>query len=561
MSLSCFHVSVVFFVRMLIALAIGVMVGGDALAQLREQVPGDSRPNVLFIVVDDLNDVPTFMGRYPDAITPNMDRLAERGVTFLNAHTAVPVCNPSRACFMSGLRLTSFDASGGTGDATKVEGKVQEVGGVMMDRYYKEQGYKVFSIGKIYHNGRNTTAPDVIGGNHRFGRDQAINFDSDDTLTDWGIPSYADRIDRFSDYDNAEFAIELLEKDHDAPFLMMLGFVQPHVPWYTPQSYLDLYPESVTLAPFDPTDMDDISAEAVERNIRAYMPHTDDMIELDQRQAIMRHYLACVSFTDHYIGEVLDALDASPYADNTVIVLFSDHGYHLGEKNTYQKQTLWERSSHVPLVVAGPGIEPGGRSSRVVSLLDVYPTLLDLCGLPENPVTEGDTLRPLLDNPQAQWDRPAVIKWGGNNYAVQTERYRYIYYSQGNEELYDHAVDLAEIHNLAGNPEYDEIKASLKNHLPLNLTSPGFPVITHADGHDPEAYLDRLLKSGDVKMYGTPITDLNTVVQGMKLTTSIHDDYFHIRMIPANAAGERRAREFSIRQLRDLDVSGIDGGR
>lgn len=543
---------------LLFLIALGMLVGEAAVAQALPDAAAGDRPNVLFIVVDDLNDVPTFMGRYPDAVTPNMDRLAERGVTFLNAHTAVPVCNPSRACFMSGLRLTSFDASGGTGDATKVETQVQAVGGTLMDRYYKNQGYKVFSIGKIYHNGRNTTAPDLIGGNHRFGKDQAINFDSDRTLTDWGIPSYGDRLERYSDYDNAEFAIELLKQDHDAPFLMMLGFIQPHVPWYTPQSYVDLYPESVELAPYDPTDMDDISDEAVERNIRDYMPHADDMAELGQRQAIMRHYLACVSFTDHYLGQVLDALDASPYADNTVIVLLSDHGYHLGEKNTYQKQTLWERATHVPLVVAGPGIAPG-RSERVVSLLDLYPTLLDLCGLPENPVTEGDTLRPLLDDPQAAWDRPTVINWGGNNYAVQTERYRYIYYSQGNEELYDHAVDLAEIHNLAGDPEYDELKESLKNHLPLNLTSPGFPVITHADGHDPAAYLDRLLKSGDIKMYGTPVTDLNTVVQGMKLTTAIDDDYFHIRMVPANAAGERRARAFSIRELRDLGVSGIEG--
>ena len=542
-----------------LAFSLCVAVAADASERKEMQASAEkSPPNVLMIVVDDLNDVPTFMGRYPDAKTPNMDRLAKQGVTFLNAHTAVPVCNPSRACFMSGLHKTSFDTSGGTGNAQKVEKNVRAVGGEMMDRYYKDQGYSVYSVGKIYHKGTNTTAPDLIGGNHRFGKEEAINFDSSDTLTDWGLPSYADREHRFYDKVNAEFAIESLNRKQDSPFLLMVGFVQPHVPWYTPQSYLDLYPDDVELAPFDPNDFDDLSDEAVERNIRGYMPHTDDMIKQGQRQAIMRHYLACVSYTDHYIGQLLDALEKSPHADNTIVVLFSDHGYHLGEKNTYQKQTLWERSTHVPLVIAGPGIEPGGRSTRPVNLIDLYPTLLELCGLPENQQTQGNSLTPLLENPNATWDHPAVINWGGNNYAVQTERYKYIYYSQGNEELYDHQADLAEIKNLAGDPAYADVIESLKLHLPLNLTSPGFPVITHADGADPTTYLAKLIASGDVKMYGQPVTDLNQVVGGMSLKTKIDRDYFHIVMEPANDYGRERVKKFTPRELRDLSISGRD---
>ena len=405
------------------------------------QAAAANKPNVLFIIVDDLNDVPTFMGRYPDAKTPNMDRLAKRGVTFLDAHAAVPVCNPSRACFMSGLNKTTFDASQGTGVAAKVEKKIQEVGGTVMDRYFKNQGYEVISVGKVYHNGTNTSAPDVIGGKPHFGKEEAINFPSDETLTDWGVPSYGNRDSRFSDFKNAKFAVEQLEKDHDKPFLMMLGFVQPHVPWYTPQAYVDLYPPEVELASFDAHDLDDISEEAIALNIKKGYPRTKDMIAQNQRQSIMRHYLACVSFTDKYIGEVLDALDASPYADNTMIVLLSDHGYLLGEKNTYQKHALWERATHVPVVFAGPGIQAEAKSERPVGLIDLYPTLLELCGLPANPVMQGQSLTPLLKDPDAAWERPVVMNWRGNNYAVHNERYRYLYYSGGSEELYDHRSD------------------------------------------------------------------------------------------------------------------------
>ena len=509
----------------------GLAPNGMGSAQAQAVAP--EKPNVLFIIVDDLNDVPTFMGRYPDAKTPNMDRLAKRGVTFLDAHCAVPVCNPSRACFMSGLNKTSFDASQGTGVAAKVEKKIQEVGGTMMDRYFKNAGYEVISVGKVYHNGTNTSAPDVIGGRASFGKEEAINFPSDETLTDWGVPSYGNRDSRFSDFKNAKFAVEQIERDHDKPFLLMLGFVQPHVPWYTPQSYVDLYPPEVELAPYDPDDLDDISAESIALNIKKGYPRTNDMIAQHQRQNIMRHYLACVSFTDHYIGQVLDALDASPYADNTMIVLLSDHGYLMGEKNTYQKHALWERATHVPVVFAGPGIPSDARSERPVGLIDLYPTILEFCGLPENPVMQGQSLTPLLEDPDAAWDRPVVMNWRGNNYAVHTDRYRYLSLSHGSEELYDHQTDPGEITNLAADPAYADIKQTLKLQLPLNFTSSEFALFTYGDQEDPEPYLKDLLARGDLMMFGQSITDLDTVVNGMSLETSIDGNYFKVQMVPA----------------------------
>jgi arylsulfatase A-like enzyme len=246
----------------------------------------------------------------------------------------------------------------------------------------------------------------------------------------------------------------------------MVGFLRPHVPWYVPKKWFDLYDkDKLTLPPYKKDDLADVPEVAKRISILKQMPRTDWAIENNQWRNIVHAYLACISFTDHQVGKVLDALEASPYKENTIIVLWSDHGYHMGEKNTFQKQSLWERASHVPLVIAGPNVQGGRRCDRIVSLLDVYPTLLDMCGLPANPKNEGRSLVPLLREPGKEWPYPAIIGWKEDSLAVQGERYRYIRYGDGSEELYDHQVDLDEWRNLADRPELSETKREMAEHL------------------------------------------------------------------------------------------------
>jgi arylsulfatase A-like enzyme len=246
----------------------------------------------------------------------------------------------------------------------------------------------------------------------------------------------------------------------------MVGFLRPHVPWYVPSEWFDLYDKDrIALPPYRQDDWDDISEMAKEISILKQMPRTDWAIENKQWRNIVHAYLACISFADHQVGKVLDALEASSYNNNTIIVLWSDHGYHMGEKNTFQKQSLWERSSHVPLVIAGPNVQGGRRCDRIVSLLDMYPTLLEMCGLPGNPQNEGRSLVPLLDNPDQEWPYPAIVGWKKNSFAVQNERYRYIRYGDGSEELYDHQNDPNEWTNLAGKPELGETKKKMAERL------------------------------------------------------------------------------------------------
>ncbi len=257
-----------------------------------------------------------------------------------------------------------------------------------------------------------------------------------------------------------------LQSKHDKPFMLMVGFLRPHVPWYVPKKWFDLYDKGkLTLPPYDKHDLEDVPAIAKQISILKQMPRTDWAIENDQWRNIVHAYLACISFSDNQVGRVLAALEKSPYADNTIVVLWSDHGYHMGEKNTFQKHSLWERSSHVPLVISGPGIKVGERCDRVVSLIDLYATLLDLCDLPENPKNEGHSLKPLLKDPRKEWSYPAITGWENNSFAIQTEGYRYIRYGDGSEELYDHQSDLKEWTNLAGKPELEPVRRELAAEL------------------------------------------------------------------------------------------------
>jgi arylsulfatase A-like enzyme len=249
------------------------------------------------------------------------------------------------------------------------------------------------------------------------------------------------------------------------------------VPWYVPKKWFDLYDkETLTLPPYDPKDLDDVPDIAKEISILSQMPRTDWAIENDQWQNMLHAYLACVSFADHQVGRLLDALAQSPYRDNTIIVLWSDHGYHIGEKNTFQKQSLWERSSHVPLIIAGPQVKADQRCDRVVSLLDIYPTVLEMSGLPANPKNEGRSLMPLIREPGRAWPYPAITGWQKASFTVQTERHRYIRYGDGSEELYDHQTDRNEWTNLAHEAETEPLRRELAGQLvAMGLIPPDTP--------------------------------------------------------------------------------------
>jgi len=442
-----------------------------AMACLLPQIPAvlamAAQPNVLFISVDDLNDFPTFMQRYPDAKTPNMDALAMRGMVFTNAYCQFPLCGPSRASVMSGMLPSTLGYDNHMKD-DELQARARELGTELLHSYFANNGYKTMAVGKICHNHVPKGSVDMSGGRGGFSSgtgDLKKNWPQKGTSTDWAAAPDSD--EKLPDYKAATWAVERLEEKHDKPFFMMVGFLRPHVPWYVPQKWFDLYDkEKIAMPPYLKEDLDDVPQAAKDISILPEMPRTEWAIQNNQWRSIVQAYLACVSFSDNQVGRVLDALNKSPYRDNTIVVLWSDHGYHMGEKNTFQKQSLWERSTHVPLIIAGPGVDPGLRCDRVVNLLDLYPTLVAMCGLPANPKNEGRSLIPLFKEPGKQWPYPAITGWKKNSFSVQDERYHYIRYIDGSEELYDSVNDPNEWTNVADLAELTKIKTVLGAKIP-----------------------------------------------------------------------------------------------
>ncbi len=437
------------------------------------------QPNVLFIAMDDMNDVPTCMGRYSAAKTPNIDSLAGSGLLFTNAHTQFVTCGPSRASFLSSMYPSKINFNNyygrnngeGKNSADEVRELANALGGIILPDLFQQHGYKVLSAGKIFHTAHVPKGLDdhcKISPRNLFGsyKDGKRRYLKTGTQTDWGVTEQKE--EDMNDAICAHWVIDRLKEKHDKPFLIMYGTLRPHVPWLVPQRFMDLYPDpdKIPLMPYKADDLDDIPKASKSLNIHPAMPRTEWLIESGEWPHMMQAYLASASFADHYVGKVLDALAASPYADSTIVVLLSDHGYHLGEKNTTQKHSLWERSSHVPLIFSGPGIEKGRTCKRVVGLIDVLPTLAELCGLPANREWQGRSLLPLLKDESREWPFPACTKYKGVNSAVQTEQYRYMLYADGSEELYDHKVDINEWDNIAGNSEYRKIKTELAAHIP-----------------------------------------------------------------------------------------------
>jgi choline-sulfatase len=406
----------------------------------------DSRPpNVLMICIDDLNDWVGFLGGHPDVKTPHMDRLAKQGRNFANAHCVVPVCSPSRVSVMSGLHATTH----GSYDLGPSYQSIKRLDDApCMQAYFKEQGYKTLSGGKILHHGFTGYLKEAIDVGKAW---------------DWG--AFPESDDEMNDFKLAKNAAMALKQKHDQPFFMSVGIFRPHVPMFVPQKWFDLYNrEKITLPKAHLSDMDDLPENFKGRlNIE---PTQAEVLEKGDWRGMVQAYLACVSFADMCVGTVLDGLNEGPNEENTIIVLWSDHGFHLGEKQHWAKRTLWEESTRTPLIFAGPGIGEGIDCREAVSLLDIYPTLIDLCGLPKSKRLDGRSLGPQLKDPLAPRNEPVISTSYYENHAIRSKDWRYIRYADGAEELYDHRSDPHEFTNLAKHPDHREMKEALAKWLP-----------------------------------------------------------------------------------------------
>jgi iduronate 2-sulfatase len=435
------------------------------------------RPNVLLIMADDLNnDLGTY--GHPAVRTPNLDRLAKRGVRFDRAYTQFPLCSPSRVSLLTGRRP----------DSTRVHDLVTDFRTTIPDvvtlpQAFKREGYVSARVGKIYHYGNpgqiGTSGLDDPASWDVFVNPKGIDKDEEPKVTNYtpgrGLGSalafYASPAgdEEHTDGKVAAETVALLEKNKDRPFFIGAGFYRPHCPFIAPKKYFDLYP------------LDRIPAPAVSADSGAppaawftVPPHWGISAQA-QRETIQAYY-ASISFLDANVGRVLDALDRLGLTDNTIVVFISDHGYHLGEQGQWMKQTLFERSARAPLIVAGPGVSAKGRaSSRIVEFLDLYPTLAALATVRPPDGLQGRSLAPLLKNPDAKWDHPAFtqVRRGPAasafmGYSVRTEKWRYTEWEQGKRgvELYDEAADPGELRNLAADPKHkktvDEMQRLLR---------------------------------------------------------------------------------------------------
>jgi uncharacterized sulfatase len=452
-------------------------------ALLREADTADAaapRWNVVFIAADDLGNV---LGRTRPAglATPHLDRLAARGVFFERAYCQIPLCNPSRASVLTGLRP---DKTGVFDLDRHFRAQVPDV--VTLPQLFRRHGAVVQRVGKIYHY-------DVPNGIGTDGLDDPPSWDR--TVNPKGRDVFEEKLiinptpqrpisaamswlaaegtdAEQTDGMIAREALRMLEAMQDRPFFLGVGFFRPHTPYVAPKQYFTENPlEPVTLVNVPANDRDDIPPVAIPHNL----PVANYGLPEATLCEALRAYRACVSFLDAQVGVVLDALDRLRLWDRTIVVFWSDHGYHLGEHGLWQKRTLFDESARAPLIIAAPGVRGRGQTSRaVVEFVDIYPTVADLAGLPAPRGLAGRSLKPLLDRPDRKWDCPAftqILRPGQERpimgRAITTDRWRYIEWDEGRagRELYDHQTDPQELHNRANDPQHARLIAELRRKL------------------------------------------------------------------------------------------------
>lgn len=505
-------------------------------------------PNVIFIICDDLNDAIHGMGGHPQAITPNIDHLSRLGVRFINAQCNAPLCGPSRASLWSGLYPHTTGYFGY--NQQKNHWRKNEVlkNTITLFEHLGNNGYQVYATGKIHHNGHEdysifknkdgsdgfrvrasfgpypwdgdpaTASMNVRGVMHPDMPDEFMEFrwgdgfgavrDISDAYEGKGSWLYdhrgqeflidsAGKRDMMPDERCTRYALSVLQEKHQKPFFLAVGYNRPHTPLYVPEKYFNMYPlDSLILPPYLADDISDCSEVAkTGDDIHGVSTGRYKFNKINNAggeylwRRWVQAYLASVTFVDDQVGQVLRVLEKSEYAENTVIILTGDHGYHMGEKDLLFKNTTWEESTRIPLVIAGPGIVRNMECGYPVSLIDLYPTVVDYCGLPASPneigngkELDGFSLATLLKNPvTGPWDGPGVAitavcsqqeldedqrgPVSQQHYSVRSARYRYILYRNGEEELYDHRYDPYEWYNLSSDSSYFQIMAGLKKDL------------------------------------------------------------------------------------------------
>ena len=444
------------------------------------------KPNVLFIAIDDLNDWIGCFGGNPQVKTPNLDKFnAGGGMVMFDAHAPSTVCCPSRSAILTGKYPHKTGVYGNKNNLRNAP-KAKDL--VTLPQYFSQYGYHTLSRGKIFHHHPWPGEPlgdwgqwafdewvQDKGGVGPISKERPVNGlpaePGDNSYHskgfDWG-PTVGNDETKMKDYIAAEWAVEQLNtRDFDKPFFMAIGFAKPHLAWYVPQKYFDMYPlEEIELPKTIPNDLDDI----INKYGKPAKPHVTwlRVEKAGRHKEAVRAYLATITFVDDCIGVLLDGLAKSPYADNTIVMLWGDHGWYLGEKQRNGKTQLWQEACRVPFMVKVPGVTPKNkRCMGVVNLIDMYPTLIDLCGLPANPENDGRSFAKLLHNPDMEWNKPTLTDYGYGGHRIYDGRYSYIVFTeQGTEELYDHKKDPMEWNNLINNPEYTQIKERLKSLVP-----------------------------------------------------------------------------------------------
>jgi len=441
-----------------------------------------SKPNIILIAVDDLNDWVGAMEGNLQMLTPNMDKFAKKAMVFRNTSSAGPVCCPSRSAMLSGF-LPSKTGAYGNGNNMMDSKLVQE--NATLPEYFSKNGYVTISKGKIFH--KHLTPNGVDHGQWAFDQweledgsseiikeklysrnEGIINGEvipnakyklSGGTEFAWA-PTKAPK-EETKDYRTASWFADKLKQDFDKPFFMAVGISKPHLPWYVPQEYFDRYSiDTIKIPPFKLDDLDDIVTKEGEK----YASPTPDFLWVQQDQLLFKKaiqaYMASATYADDCIGVVLDALKKSKYANNTIVVLFGDHGWHLGEKLRFRKAELWKESTQTTFIVHVPGMTKQQLCFRNVNLMDIYPTLIDLCKLPKKENIDGESLRPLLTNPSLKW-HPAVTTDGKGAHSVISEEWHYIYRDRkgGVEEFYNIKNDPMEWNNLSTSTAKDVLDA------------------------------------------------------------------------------------------------------
>ncbi|MDF1740702.1 MAG: sulfatase [Verrucomicrobiales bacterium] len=446
-----------------------------ALALASLSAAGAEKPNVLMIAIDDQNDWIGYMGGHPNAKTPNIDALAARGTGFTNAHCQAPLCNPSRASLM----LSKRPGSTGIYGLKPWFRDVPELAELeTLPQFMRRNGYKTYMAGKIYHGNYGRDAPkewDAIGPGATgkpFPPKPLVDAPSGHKLMDWGVFPHEDE-DK-GDWKIASWTVDQLNAmPKDEPFFLSCGFFLPHVPCFATQKWFDLHPlESTALPIIKRDDRKDTPRFSWYMHWKLPEPRLEFLEDADEWLNLTRSYLACTSFVDAQVKRVLDALEANGLKDNTIVVLWSDHGWHIGEKEITGKNTLWDDGTRVPLIFAGPGVVAGQVSNQPAELLDIYPTLAELCGLPEKEGLEGLSLVPQLKDGTTKRERPAITTHNAGNHGIRSENWRYIVYADGSEELYDMVKDPNEWTNLAGDSQYADIIAAHRKWVPKNDRDP-----------------------------------------------------------------------------------------